>query len=222
MNCPYCGAEMREGSVLCTACGRLTPEFERTYRRPDPTVGASRARSMRSYDPDVSRTGQAGGPTNPRLLITLVLGAIALIGAFSFVAGSFLPRETTEAYRNAFEEEYVTEDYEDLIGAYFDAYEKNDTDAIRALFPEALRTEDLDDLDFWADGYGTGLQSYSLLYAEAYSAAEAARIAEQLDAPVDQYVDVGVTVHYADGRQDVAFDFDLVQIDGTWYLYEIW
>ena len=60
------------------------------------------------------------------------------------------------------------------------------------------------------------------MYADPYSAADAARIAEQLDAPVDQYVDVGVTVHYADGRQDVAFDFDLVQIDGTWYLYEIW
>lgn len=222
MNCPYCGAEMREGSVLCTACGRLTPEFERTYRRPDPTVGASRARSTRSYDPDVSRAGSAGGSTSPRLLLMLVIGAIAMLGAFSFIAGSFLPEETTEAYRNAFEEESIPEDYADLIDAYFDAYEQNDTDAIRALFPEALRTEDLSDLDFWADSYGSELEGYSLMYTDPYSAAETARVADVLDESVDQYVDVEITVHYADGQNDTAFDFDLVQIDGTWYLYEIW
>lgn len=124
MNCPYCGGEMRDGSVLCTQCGRLTPEFERTYRRPDPTVGSGRKRDDRSYNPEVSTDGKAAPSTSPRLLLILVIGAIALLCALSLIIGAFLPRETTKAYREAVEENAgVPTGYEDVTDGIWYLFE---------------------------------------------------------------------------------------------------
>ena len=226
MTCPYCGSEMRDGSVLCTACGRLTPEFERTYRRPEPTVGERGGGfAARGYNPDVSGRG-AAGPKDPRVLLALVIGAILALGVLSLVIGSFLPADTTKAYREAIEEEYDStdasfEDYDAVLEVYFDAYTDADEDAIRTLFPEALRGASIEDLDEWSFSYWETVQDYAITDVHPHSSSDAAGIAAVLDADVEQYVDVEVSVTF-DEDFDTLFDFELVRIDGTWYLYEIW
>ena len=219
MNCPYCGGEMRDGSVLCTQCGRLTPEFERTYRRPDPTVGSGRERTGRGYDPDVAKGGSAAASTNPRLLLALVIGAIALLCALSLVIGAFVPRETTEAYRRAVEETGTApEGYEDVIDAYFDARGDADADAIRALFPQAMRDEALSD----ADVHGSRVERWHVMSVYPHSASDAAGVSALLGETVTHYVDVEVSVRFSGAPEDEVWDFDLVRIDGAWYVYEIW
>ena len=219
MNCPYCGGEMREGSVLCTQCGRLTPEFERNYRRPDPTVGGAKTRERRSYDPDVTAEGKTPGATSPRLLLVLVVGAIVLLLVLSLVIGSFLPRETTEAYREAVLENMpVPEGYEDVIDTYFSACSDGEADAIRGLYPAALRDDDM----ALPDDFGTHVERYSVMDVYPHSASDAAGVGALLGETVTHYVDAEVSVRFSGASEDEIWDFDLVEIDGTWYLYEIW
>jgi hypothetical protein len=219
MNCPYCGGEMREGSVLCTQCGRLTPEFERTYRRPDPTVGGAKQRDRRSYDPDVTAEGRTPRATNPRLLLVLVIGAIALLLALSLVIGAFLPRETTEAYREAVQEGApLPEGYEDVIDTYLSACSDGERDAIPGLYPPSLRDENMDMPEY----FGKHVERYSITGAYPHSASDAAGVGVLLGETVTHYVDVEVSVRFSGAQEDEVWDFDLVRIDGTWYLSEIW
>lgn len=222
MKCPYCGSEMTDGAVLCTACGRLTPEFERTYRRPDPTVGRGGAdRSARVYDPDVSVGRSSGGASKPRRLLVLVIGAIVLLGALAFFIGSFLPADMAEAYQEAIDAESVPDDYGELLDAYFEAHSEGDEAAIRALFAPSLR-DDADEYDAWSDNYGSTVSDYTVIGVYPHSSSDAAGVGMLLGETVEQYADVEVAVQYAGGQEDATFDFDLVRIDGTWYLYEIW
>lgn len=245
MQCTYCGAEMRDDSVLCTACGRLTPEYERNYRRPDPTIGGSRRRDndlddLPRRDRRVSRGGVIGGGTRsldgvperssrkPRTLILVVLGAIAALFAFAVVAGMYLPREMTEAYREAVEWEeqnydvLPSGDYEDVVSAYFDYAEENDAYAIRALFAEPLREEDIEDLDSWSICYGDAIDRYTITEVTPYDEDELEWIADNLEADVDQYVDIKVSVRFEVDDYDTHYDLDAVEIDGDWYLIYIW
>ena len=219
MNCPYCGGEMRDDAVLCTQCGRLTPEFERTYRRPDPTVGSTRAQDRRGYDPDVTTTGRQTRAANPRLMLVLVIGAIAALLALSLVAGLFLPRETTEAYREAVQENTpLPEGYEDVIDTYLSACSDGEAEAIRGLYPAALRDDETDMSAY----FGEHVEDYTVTDIRVHSAADAAGVGMLLDETVAHYVDAEVSVRFSGADEDEILDFDLVEINGVWYLYEVW
>lgn len=228
MKCQYCGAEMRDDAVLCTSCGRLTAEYERTYRRPDPTIGAG-GRSRSSYDPDISAR-RGSGNARPRLLLALVIAAIVAIGVLSAALGYILPEETGESYREVIEEEreerlFDGEEhaYDELLSRYFEAYSANDEDAIRAMFPRAICNDPIDELDGWAFGYGDEVADYGVVDELAYSEENAAEVSEVLNENVEQYLDVVVTVYFADDEDyGYTFDCEVVQIDGSWYFYEIW
>ncbi|MBQ9044469.1 MAG: zinc ribbon domain-containing protein [Oscillospiraceae bacterium] len=235
MNCRYCGAPMRDDAVLCTACGKLTPEFERTYRRPDPTVGAARTPNVyRSYSPEVPaspvyRSAKTPDPAKthnklsmqPRQLLLLVIGAIVAFGLLSILLGAILPEETTEAYREAIEAEPgAVSDYAALVDAYLDACAENDVSAAHALFAPAVRQE-LAEEDPYTEYYGMEVESYHVTDVYPHSDADAAGVGFLLDETVDAYTDVEVYVRCADD-EDRLLDFELVQIDGTWYLYDIW
>ena len=244
MQCTYCGAEMREDSVLCTACGRLTPEYERNYRRPDPTIGSSRRRRD-DWDeiprPSRAETGTARVQRNvaaddapeqrsrkPRTLIALVLGIIAVLFAFAFVAGSFLPREITETYREAVEMEEepsgstARSDYEALVDAYFAAVEQNDEAAVRALYAAPLRSEDIEELDSWSFSYGDAIESYSVTDLVTYDDDELGFMSDYLEEPVEQYVDIKASVRFEADDFESHYDLDAVQIGDDWYLVFVW
>lgn len=245
MQCTYCGAEMRDDSVLCTACGRLTPEYERSYRRPDPTIGSSRRRDddfddLLRRDRRTSRGGVIGGGTRsldgvperssrkPRTLILVVLGAIAALFAFAVVAGMYLPRDLTEAYREAVEwdeqsfDDFQRGDFEDVVDAYFAYAEENDEAEIRALFAEPLREDDIEDLDSWSFCYGEAIERYTITEVVPYDEDTMDVIADYLEADVEQYVDIKAAVRFEMDDYDTHYDLDAVEIDGDWYLIYIW
>ena len=217
MKCSYCGAEMRDDAVLCTACGKLTPSFERTYQRPDPTIGGSGTRASR-YDPDVTSSGGAG---HARRLLAIVLAAIVAIGVFSLIIGSYLPEETNDSYREAVEEAYTPDECTEVVETYFDAYAESNTKAIRALFAEARRDDALSDYDFnYVMGYT--VVEYTVTDVYSHSASDLQFVGKQLGETVDSYIDLEVEVEYAELDESSILFFELVQIDGEWYLYEIW
>ena len=168
-----------------------------------------------------------------------MIGAIALLCALSLVIGAFVPRETTEAYRRAVEETGTApEGYEDVIDAYFvDRDPGRDmlsgirrfavglakkvllADAMGTLANNILLTDEaLSD----ADVHGSRVERWHVMSVYPHSASDAAGVSALLGETVTHYVDVEVSVRFAGAPEDEVWDFDLVRIDGAWYLYEIW
>ena len=222
MTCQYCGAEMRDGSVLCTACGRLTKEFERTYRRPDPTVGGQRASYTRSYTPEVSSAANSGLPVPPRRLIAIVLAAIAVIAAFSIVLGTLMPDASMEQLRAVTDERYIPGDYEEILDQYFSAVGSGDAEEICTLRPEALRDETPAGFDVLADRYGTLVLKYQINSRRMHDSAEIALLEYRLGETVTAFDELEVSVLMDDRDEPELLRVDLVTLeDGSTYLYQV-
>lgn len=221
MKCPYCGAEMRDDAVLCVSCGRLTPEYERTYRRPDPTVGRGRSSDSRSYDPSVVRRAETTPSRPPRQLLLLVIGAIAALAVFSLFLGYLVPEQTTEEYRSAVDEEYIPDFYTETLDLYFAALSDDNQGQIRALHPKALRDEELEDWDALYDRYGEEVASYQILARSPHDLLETDEVEQQLDEDVVLYHSMDVVVVFEGDADPVPVTVDVVIIQSNVYIYAI-
>ena len=221
MKCSYCGSEMRDDAVLCTACGRLTPAFERTYRRPDPTVGRSSAGAHRRYSPEVRSGSDMSAPTPPRRLLALVLGAILLLGVLSVGLGYLMPETTMQDFREATDDSYIPESYEELVDAYLTALSEDDASAIVSLRPDGLQSAEAGEFDVLSDRYGTRVLYFEIASRRSHDPAETALLETQLDESVSQYDDLEVYVQFDDEIDPTLVRMDVIVIDDTAYLYQV-
>lgn len=221
MKCRYCGAEMRDDSVLCVTCGRLTPEFERNYRRPDPSVGRRRADVSRGYDPTVRSSAEPTPTKNPRKLLLLVIGAIAALAVLSLVLGFMMPQSAVEEYRETVDGQSVPEAYPELLDVYFEAVSDDDAATIRALRPEAVQDDDLADFDALHARYGDEIEQYEILSRSLFDPTETAMVEYRLGEEVELYDDVIVRVQFTGEEEPVDIHVGIVVIDSYVYLYEV-
>lgn len=221
MRCPYCGADMRDDAMLCVTCGRLTPEFERKYQRPDPSIGRRSAGAARGYDPTVRSSAETTPTRNPRQLLLLVIGAIAALAVLSLVLGYLVPEETTEEYRETVDTGYIPDAYPELLDYYVAAVSDNDPDTIRALRPDAVQDDELAEFDALYERYGDEIVSYEIVSRSLFDPTETAMVEYRLGEPVQVYDDVTVRVEFAGDEEPVTIHVGIVIIDMYVYLYEV-
>ena len=121
-----------------------------------------------------------------------------------------------------------------VIDAYCEAFSADDEHAIFRLFSPAHHVyfdDSYDDdsealflsvCDDWYDYYGTELVRWGLVSMTDYTGAEFDGVASRLGVTIDRAVDATVDVWGEDMEESIVFDFDLVLIDGAWYLYRVW
>lgn len=132
----------------------------------------------------------------------------------------------------------------DLITAYFNAYESDDADTIVAMLPSSVRdylhsqnisdSDILGKIDDWSGGYGTEVTFWAISDQHAYSVGDY-NFSEYgiRDGDVSQFVDFSCDVTFGSDVSDYGswadpfggdytVDFDLAQISGAWYLIQVW
>ena len=173
-------------------------------------------------DPWGSRGGAAAGaPGQPpkkkkhtlRNVILIVLGVLVLAVIGLYILGST-----------------ATAAYEPVIESYLSYAEQGDAQRVESLFQSEYyedsyvlafgREEALFYADAWTDNYGQAVERYEITDdEEEEDALEMFNIIYGLNA--SDYRDVTVDVYYENGRYS-CMDFEMVEIDGSWYLTEIW
>lgn len=118
---------------------------------------------------------------------------------------------------------------EAVVESYLSYAESGNTSRIKALFYPAV-VEDYEEmyvadrvievLDSWTGYYGEAVESYEITdmepqdnYRDTFNSV--------YNADADTYEDVTVRVTYESGDY-IIIDFDMVRVDGSWYLADIW
>jgi hypothetical protein len=127
--------------------------------------------------------------------------------------------------------------YDWLINDYFDLVAKGDNNAIvELLHPrviEALQqhgykeTEFAEAVDAYIEYYGCFVEQFSVIDVYPYSTSDYATLEEKIgfdQAALEAYVDIYVAATVKKDSQTINlwYDFDLVKIDGFWYLISVW
>lgn len=127
--------------------------------------------------------------------------------------------------------------YEWLINDYFLIIGRGDKDAISELLHpiviEALKengyqqSEFADAIDAFVEYYGVFVEEYSIVEVYPYNTSDYAALAEKIgfdQAELEAYVDVyvGATIRKEKNSEKLWFDFDLIRVDGNWYLVSVW
>ena len=119
--------------------------------------------------------------------------------------------------------------YEPLVKSYLSYAEQSDVQRVESLFyPEIVDnyhmifgdTEAIYYLDSWTDNYGQKVDRYEISEMDDEDD-ELQYFNELYGVQATEYVDVTVMVYYDSGRYS-CMDFDMVHIDGSWYLAYIW
>lgn len=163
--------------------------------------------------------GVAAAPTKPpkkkhtvRNIILIVVGVIVLALVGLFILGSTLLGK-----------------YEPLVKSYLSYAEQSDVQRVESLFyPEIVDnyhmifgdTEAIYYLDSWTDNYGQKVDRFEISEMDDEDD-ELQYFNELYGVQATEYVDVTVMVYYDSGRYS-CMDFDMVHIDGSWYLAYIW
>ena len=163
--------------------------------------------------------GVAAAPAKPpkkkhtvRNIILIVVGVIVLALVGLFILGSTLLGK-----------------YEPLVKSYLSYAEQSDVQRVESLFyPEIVDnyhmifgdTEAIYYLDSWTDNYGQKVDRYEISEMDDEDD-ELQYFNELYGVQATEYVDVTVMVYYDSGRYS-CMDFDMVHIDGSWYLAYIW
>lgn len=189
------------------------PEEPWVYAEPGYDAYAPRESSYNPYQPQ-KKKGRTGLVIGFAGLCVVILAAVLYI-VLTMSGGG---------YRN----------YHDLIDDYFDAFEEGDIYKICSLMPKefvnAIRAEGYtrDDiaynLDYWYDCYRNDVEEWHITGIEDYGMAEyyyddyfdAAQIDRFINVSADVWLD-GPTVY-----DTYIFDFDLILVDGRWYLICVW
>ena len=147
-----------------------------------------------------------------RNIILIVAGVVVLALVGLFILGST-----------------VLGKYEPLVKSYLSYAEQGDVQRVESLFyPEIVDnyhmifgdTEAIYYLDSWTDNYGQQVDRYEISEMDDEED-ELQYFNEHYGVQATEYVDVTVMVYYDNGRYS-CMDFDMVHIDGSWYLAYIW
>ena len=150
------------------------------------------------------------GKTAARVIAIAVAVVVAAFAVLAFI-GSRIP------------------DYELVLDDYFNAAEDADVSAIFALYPEDVYESCVEYygaevapeiLDGWTKYYGLEFSYYEV--AEDTECPELLdNFNESFGLNATDYRDVAVNAYYENGTYNLL-DFDLVEIDGNWYLVRTW
>lgn len=147
-----------------------------------------------------------------RNVILIVLGVIVLALVGLYILGSTIQGK-----------------YEPLIKSYLSYAEDSNVQQVESLFyPEIVdnyhlifgSTETIYYLDSWTDNYGQTVDRYEISEIDEEDD-ELDYFNQRFGLQATEYVDVTVNVFYDNGRYS-CMDFDMVQVDGSWYLAYIW
>lgn len=147
-----------------------------------------------------------------RNVILIVLGVIVLALVGLYILGST-----------------VTGKYEPVIESYLDYAEDSDAQRVESLFYPAVvescrnsfgTTDAIYYLDSWTDNYGQTVDRYEISEIDEEED-DLADFNTYYQVKATGYVDVTVNVFYDNGRY-TCMDFEMAEIDGSWYLVYIW
>ena len=163
--------------------------------------------------------GPAGKPKKKkhtvRNVILIVLGVVVLALVGLYILGST-----------------VMGKYEPIIDSYLSYAEDGDTQRVESLFHPAVvesysmwssqadGSDVLLYLDSWTDNYGMTVDRYEIAEVDQEED-ELEYFNDMYGLKATSYVDVTADVFYENGRY-TCMDFDMVEIDGSWYLVYIW
>ena len=147
-----------------------------------------------------------------RNVILIVLGVVVLAVVGLYILGST-----------------VMGKYKPIIDSYLSYAEEGDTQRVESLFyPTVVEdyknwyssTDAIYYLDSWTDNYGMSVDRYEIAEVDEEED-ELEYFNDLYGIQATSYVDVTADVYYDNGRY-ACMDFDMVQIDGSWYLVYIW
>ena len=147
-----------------------------------------------------------------RNVILIVLGVVVLALVGLYILGST-----------------VTGKYKPMIDSYLSYAEDGDTQRVESLFyPTVVEdyknwyssTDAIYYLDSWTDNYGMSVDRYEIAEVDQEED-ELEYFNDLYGLQATSYVDVTADVYYDNGRY-ACMDFDMVEIDGSWYLVDIW
>lgn len=234
MFCEQCGAKLQDGAKFCTVCGtRVTDDIPAPAQQPQTPPAPSPAWT---YQAPAGNTGYAQQPqyvpSQPQEQPKKKLGKGALIG---IIAGGLVLVVILLAVFGAFGSPghgYVSQ--EKLIEAYFDAAEHRDFDRIAGMLaPNEVEyisdyynysgsKEVCEFIDSWCpDQYSLKVDDWYIYDVDEYGDYDIEDVEDDLEIDVSEYVDVWVVVTFKNG-DEYDYDFDLVKVNGKWYITEIW
>jgi len=120
-----------------------------------------------------------------------------------------------------------------LITDYFKAFQAGDEDTIAGMLPEPVlnyfhsqgysNDTILSDIDYWYDGYGTAVTSWSISNQSPYQISNYNFSDYGIDpGDVTSFVDFSCTAAFDTYSGSYVVDFDLAQIGNAWYLIQVW
>lgn len=240
MICPNCGKELSDSAVMCWRCGRIVPPL---YAGGSPGHAYQAPRSCETPDGDdwyqprpaaQTYTGPEVPPPvrkNPKQLLIGICIAIVVVAVIAVLIGVFAGTRTGGVVTIGEPQGYAT--HQELIQSYCDYYSDADETAMVTLYPQALRdyladagygdvSSFLRDRDEWCGGYGESIENWMISDVAEYSAADFAAVSSDLGVNIQSAADVEVTVQFDGDDEYWTFDFDLIEIDGEWYLFSVW
>lgn len=233
MICPNCGKELSDNAVMCWRCGRAVPPQD--AQQAPPSYATTEGDGWYQPRPaEQTYTGPEVPPparTSPKKLLIGICIAIVAVAVIAVLAGVFAATRddpvTTIGNHQGFSA------HQELIQTYYDRYGDADEAGMAALYPQALRdyladagyddvSSFLRDRDAWYDGYGDEIEHWMISDITEYSAADFADISSELAVNIQSAADVEVTAQFEHEDEYWTFDFDLIEIDGAWFLLSVW
>lgn len=194
MFCEKCGAQLIDGASFCTKCG-------------SPVSGGANSHRLRRKLGTGALIGIIAGG------IAVVAIVLVLCGVFGGAKGYRSQTELIDDYFDAVEDR----DYRKLVhmlapGLTEYAYGELGTSSDRSLI------EELD--DWYYDYYGFEVDDWYIEEVDYYDHSDIQNL-HQHGIKADEYVDVWVVAHFENG-EEYDIDFDLVKVNGKWYIIEVW
>lgn len=240
MVCSNCGKELSDRAVMCWRCGRAVPlphpgaapnhtdQAAPSYEAPGGEAWYQPRPAAQTY------TGPEVPPPerkNPKKLLIGICIAIVAVAAVAVLIGVFSGTRTDSVTAAGALQGFAT--HQELIQAYCDYYGDADETGMVKLYPQALRdyladagyddaSSFLYDRDEWYGGYGESIEHWMISDIAEYSAADFAGVSSDLGVNIQSAVDVEVTVQFDGDHEYWTFDFDLIEIDGAWFLFSVW
>lgn len=234
MICPNCGKELSDGAIMCWRCGRAVPSMHHTEQAP-PSYEAPGGDAWYQPRPAAQTyTGPEVPPPvrkSPKKLLIGICIAIAVVAVIAVLIGVFVGMRTDGVA--VIGESQGVSTHQELLRAYYGYYSDADETGMATLYPQALReyladagyddvSSFLHDRDEWYGGYGEEVEQWMISDVSEYSAADFAGVSSDLGVNIQSAVDVEVTAQFDGDDGYWTFDFDLIEIDGAWFLFSVW
>lgn len=237
MFCSHCGTELPDSAVMCWRCGHAMQPDASGAAAPRPEQPASPGGND-WYQPDSSPRAQVNYgpeivPEKKRLstrTIAIIIAAAVVVVAAAVLIGALAIGGRAPGSTPA--QGYAT--HQALIEAYFEHFSNADEQGMVTLYPQALRdyldeNYDCDDAasflydrDEWYDNYGIPVTSWMISDVAEYDTEDYMDIALDLGVRIESAADVEVTMMFEGEDDSWVFDFDLIEIDGEWFLFSVW